>query len=275
MARDVAPGAGRRTGRAAGRTERRGTLRRPVRLVSQLLLLIAVLLVWEVLSRTNALPVAFVGRPSEYLVFFVDQTLNGRFPKAAADTMSATLIAFVIGGAAAIVSALILTALPAVREITGPYVTALNSLPRVALIPLFIVWFGLGATAKIASGVSLMYFVLLYNTLAGAQSVDPDHLQLARTLGLPGWKTFGLIVIPTAMPSIFAGLRLGMIYTLLGVVTAELIAGGKGLGSLVSFYSNTYNANGVFAVLVFLVILAGILSALMTAIERKLGEWQR
>lgn len=267
MARDTAAPAVTEPGRA--------TLRQPARLLSQVLLLVAVLLIWEALSRTDVLPAAFVGRPSEFLSLAVDQSLNGKFPKAAGDTMSATLIAFVIGGAAAIVSALILTALPAVYQITGPYITALNSLPRVALIPLFIVWFGLGATAKIASGFSLMYFVLLYNTLAGAQSVDPDHVQLARTLGLPRWKVFCLIVIPTAMPSIFAGLRLGMIYTLLGVVTAELIAGGSGLGSLVSFYSNTYNANGVFAVLVFLVILAGILSAVMTVIERKLGEWQQ
>jgi len=90
-----------------------------------------------------------------------------------------------------------------------------------------------------------MYFILLYNTLAGAQSVDPDHLQLARSLGLPRRQVFLRVVIPTAIPSIFVGLRLGLVYTLLGVVTAELIAGGKGLGSLISYYSNTFNADGV------------------------------
>jgi NitT/TauT family transport system permease protein len=82
-------------------------------------------------------------------------------------------------------------------------------------------------------------------------------------------------VIPTAIPSIFAGLRLGLVYTLLGVVTAELIAGGKGLGSLVSYYSNTFDANGVFAVLLVLVILSTLLSGCMNHIERKLTAWQR
>jgi len=147
--------------------------------------------------------------------------------------------------------------------------------PRVALVPLFIVWFGLGTLSKIVSGVSLMYFILLYNTLAGAQSVEPDHIQLARSLGLSKRRIFTSIVVPTAVPSIFAGLRLGLIYTLLGVVTAELIAGGKGLGSLISYYSNTFDANGVFAVLLVLVFLSYVLAAIMTRIERHLTRWQR
>ncbi len=83
------------------------------------------------------------------------------------------------------------------------------------------------------------------------------------------------IVVPTAVPAIFAGLRLGLVYTLLGVVTAELIAGGQGLGSLISYYSNTFNADGIFAVLLVLVIVSAILSGLMTLIERRLTRWQR
>jgi NitT/TauT family transport system permease protein len=150
----------------------------------------------------------------------------------------------------------------------------MNALPRVALVPLFIIWFGLGALSKIVSGISLMYFILLYNTIAGAQSVDPDHVLLARSLGLTQRHIFLHIVVPTAAPAIFAGLRLGLVYTLLGVVTAELIAGGKGLGSLISYYSNTFNANGVFAVLLVLVILADLLSGLMTRIEHRLTRWK-
>jgi NitT/TauT family transport system permease protein len=243
--------------------------------LGRLVLLAAVIALWEALARNNVLPAAFIGQPSVFLPFLVTKTLDGSFLLGIRETLSATLAAFVIGGVAAILTALVLTASPTTKALVDPFIDAMNALPRVALVPLFIVWFGLGMLSKIVSGISLMYFILLYNTLAGAQSVDPDHVQLARSLGLSRRRIFASIVVPTALPSIFAGLRLGLIYTLLGVVTAELIAGGKGLGSLISYYSNTFDANGVFAVLLVLVFLSYVLAGVMTHIERRLTRWQR
>ncbi len=241
----------------------------------RLLVLVAAGGGWEAMARLNILPAAFIGQPSVFLPLLVHQLLGGAILRAIADTLSATLAAFAVGGVLALATALVLTIAPPLRAVLEPYLDALNALPRVALVPLFIVWFGLGALSKIVSGISLMYFILLYNTLAGAHSVDPDHVRLARSLGLSGQRVFLRIVLPTAAPSIFAGLRLGLVYTLLGVVTAELIAGGRGLGSLISYYSNTFDANGVFAVLVVLVILADLLSGLMTRIERRLTRWKQ
>jgi NitT/TauT family transport system permease protein len=258
------------------------TRRRPLALshrgwivVGRLVLLAAVVAVWEALARNNVVPAAFIGQPSVFLPMLVAKVADGSFLVGIRETLVATLAAFFIGGLAAILTALVLTASPAVKQLVDPFIDAMNALPRVALVPLFIVWFGLGTLSKIVSGISLMYFILLYNTLAGAQSVDPDHIQLARSLGLSRRRIFTSIVVPTAVPSIFAGLRLGLIYTLLGVVTAELIAGGKGLGSLISYYSNTFDANGVFAVLLVLVFLSYVLAGLMTRIERRLTRWQR
>lgn len=243
--------------------------------IGRLALLAALLAIWEMLARTNVLPAAFIGQPSVFLPFLVARLADGSMAHGIGETLAATLAAFVIGGIAAIVTALLLTVSPLTKELVDPFLDAMNALPRVALVPLFIVWFGLGALSKIVSGISLMYFILLYSTLAGAQSVDPDHIQLARSLGLSKQRIFLRIVIPTAVPSIFAGLRLGLVYTLLGVVTAELIAGGRGLGSMISYYSNTFDANGVFAVLLVLVVLSYGLSGLMTRIERRLTRWQR
>ncbi len=243
-------------------------------LVGRLVLLLGVGGLWELAARTGVFPAAFIGQPSIFLPglarMFIDGTIYGPI----LDTLSATALAFCIGGVLALASALLLTAVPILREIVQPFLDALNALPRVALVPLFIVWFGLGMTSKVISGVSLMYFILLFNTLAGARSVDPDHRGLARSLGLGSSQIFRQIVIPTAIPAIFAGLKLGLVYTLLGVVTAELIAGGKGLGSLVSYYSNTYDANGVFAVLVVLVAVSFALSTLMEKIESRLMRWK-
>lgn len=241
----------------------------------RLVLLALVVGSWEALAWTGLVPAAFIGRPSKFLPLLVEQTLNGKFVLAAVDTLSATLMAFALGGILALATALALAVYPTLKELIDPFIDAMNALPRVALVPLFIVWFGLGTLSKVVSGVSLMYFILLYNTLAGAQSVDPDHLQLSRSLGLSRREVFLRIVIPTAIPSIFVGLRLGLVYTLLGVVTAELIAGGKGLGSLISYYSNTFDADGVFAVLLVLIVVAYALSMVMTRIERWLTRWNR
>jgi len=246
----------------------------PLLLLGRAILLLAILGAWEGCARAGIFPAAFIGQPSIFLPMLARKIADGSIFPPIAETLVATLIAFLLGGALALSSAMLLTVVPVLRRLAEPYLDALNSLPRVALVPLFIVWFGLGLTSKIVSGISLMYFILLYSTLAGAQSVDPDHRQLARSLGLSGRKIFAQIVIPTAIPSIFAGLRLGLVYTLLGVVTAELIAGGKGLGSLVSYYSNTFDANGVFAVLLVLVILSSALSSAMSRIERRLTSWQ-
>ncbi len=256
---------------------RRGWLRshRTLVLLGRLALLAAILALWEALARTNLLPAAFIGQPTVFLPFLAHRLVDGSIARGIGETLAATLTAFAIGGAAAILTALILTVSPLMKELVDPFLDAMNALPRVALVPLFIVWFGLGTLSKIVSGISLMYFILLYNTLAGAQSVDPDHIQLARCLGLSKRRIFVRIVIPTAIPSIFAGLRLGLVYTLLGVVTAELIAGGKGLGSMISYYSNTFDANGVFAVLLVLVFLSYVLAGVMTRIERRLTRWQR
>ena len=261
LRRAVSPGAPR---------SHRGTI-----IIGRLVLLAVVIALWEICARTNLLPAAFIGQPSVFLPFLVTHIVDGSFLRSAEQTLVATLAAFVLGGVAAIITALVLTASPLAKELVDPFLDAMNALPRVALVPLFIVWFGLGTLSKIVSGISLMYFILLYNTLAGAKSVDPDHLQLARSLGLSRRRIFLSIVIPTALPSIFAGLRLGLVYTLLGVVTAELIAGGKGLGSMVSYYSNTFDANGVFAILLVLVFVSYVLAAVMTGIERYLTRWQR
>ncbi len=242
--------------------------------VGRSLVILAWGLIWELTARYELLPPAFTGQPSVFLQDFVEHVADGTFPTAALITLQAVAVAFTLGGVLAILTALTMTVFPTVERLFSPIIDALNALPRVALIPLFILWFGLGMLQKVASGVSIMYFVLLSYTLAGAKATDPDHLLLARSLGIPRWRVFNQIIIPSAVPAIFAGLRLGLIYTVLGVITAELIAGGKGLGTLVSYYSNTFDPNGVFATLIVLVIITSTLSAVMSRIERSIGKWR-
>src|SRR5690606_21423288 len=139
-------------------------------------------------------------------------------------TLWATFLAFGLGSAAGIGCGLLFVVYPPVERFFEPMFSALNALPRIALAPLFILWFGLGITSKVALGLSLTFFIVLNSTVAGARSVDSDWLVLSRMLGANRATVFFKVTLVSAVPTIFSGLRLGLIYALLGVIGGEIIA---------------------------------------------------
>ena len=247
----------------------------PTVLILQIVSLVLFLLLWEWAAKTRAVDPLFIGQPSKifaylYQSIFVDHELL----KEAAWTLSETAAAFVLGSLAGIAFGLLFVLYEPLERFLDPLFSALNSLPRIALAPLFLLWFGLGPTSKIALGFSLTFFIVLNNTVAGARSVDSDWLILARMLGAGKAKIFFKVTLISAVPTIFSGLRLGLIYALLGVIGGEIIASQHGLGQLLSLLANTFETNGVFAVLFFLAALGVTLSKLMSAIEAYLLRWR-
>lgn len=247
----------------------------PTVLILQIVSLVLFLLLWEWAAKTRAVDPLFIGQPSKifaylYQSIFVDHELL----KEAAWTLSETAAAFVLGSLAGIAFGLLFVLYEPLERFLDPLFSALNSLPRIALAPLFLLWFGLGPTSKIALGFSLTFFIVLNNTVAGARSVDSDWIILARMLGAGKAKIFFKVTLISAVPTIFSGLRLGLIYALLGVIGGEIIASQHGLGQLLSLLANTFETNGVFAVLFFLAALGVTLSKLMSAIEAYLLRWR-
>ena len=151
---------------------------------------------------------------------------------------------------------------------------ALNSLPRVALAPLIILWFGIGITAKVVTAFTLVFFILLVNTLGGAKNVDNDILTIARLMGASERDILWKVTLPSALPWIFAGLNLGLTYSLLGVIVAEILASNHGLGYVIASSAATFNTAGVFAGLITLAVVAWLFSALMRNVEARLLRWK-
>jgi NitT/TauT family transport system permease protein len=189
-------------------------------------------------------------------------------------TLAGTLAAFLLGSATGILVGLLFVAYPKVEQFIDPIFAGLNALPRIALAPLFLLWFGLGISSKIALGFSLTFFIVLSSTIAGARSVNSDHLMLADTLGASSTQIFRRITLPSAVPTVFSGLRLGLIYALLGVIAGEIIAAQHGLGQSLTFLAGTFQINGVFAVLLLLAMLGMSLTWIMTAVEARLLRWR-
>ncbi len=234
-----------------------------------------VLAAWEYAAESALLDPTFFGRPSgiaRYLWngFFV----SGKLWLELGFTLTGAGISFLLGSACAIIVGLLFAAFPRIHHAAEPYLTLLNAMPRIALAPLFLLWFGLGVGSKIAVGTSLTFFIVLSATMAGIRGVSSDHLTLSRALGATPIQTFSNVTLPSAVPVIFSGLRLGLIYAMLGVIGGELIAAEHGLGQTLAYLQSTFNMDGVMGLLLVLALLGLSVTAAMNRMERSLLAWQ-
>lgn len=229
--------------------------------------------IWWIAVRFGMADKFFVSTPPEIAHFLFANFWKEIVPNAA-DTLRAMLIAFVLSGAAGVLSGLALVELPRVKRLIDPFLTALNSMPRIALAPIFILWFGIETTSKVVLAFSLGYFIVLMSTYAGMRNVDPILIRLSRSLGCSPWQQFTRITLPWAIPNVFAGLKLALVYCFLGVVTSEMLASKVGLGQLIMYYSGLLRMEAVLAILLVMAVCAVALTMIADRIEAALlGSW--
>lgn len=231
-------------------------------------------LLWEFLVNRGTLDPFFTSKPSAILSFFVEEIPTRTTATNLWVTLKETLGGFGLGASAGVLTGLLLARFPLAYDITRPFITALNSLPRVALYPLFVLWFGLGSTSKVVQAVSLVYFILLYATLGAIGNVDPDLVRLSRSVGFSQRRTFIKVMLPWAVPGIFAGLELGLVYAFLGAVVGEMLASQAGIGQQLQLYANTFRTDAVFGTLLLLALVATSLAMVMEMIKRRLMRYR-
>jgi NitT/TauT family transport system permease protein len=267
----VQPAADRRTVptvAAAGRPDRRV-------LWFRLLLLAGLIGSWEAAVRLRWMKPLFTSQPSAFLPALWAHLLEGSLLKRdLPQTLYETFAGFAVASVLGIGLALLLHEFPLLDAVIQPFLTAFNSMPRVALAPLFVLWFGLGPESKVVLVISLVFFIVIINTLAGLKASDRDHLLLARTLGVGRWQRFWKFVFPAATPAIFAGLQLGLVYALLGAITGEILGGHGGVGARMAVAINTFSTDDFFADLLFLVLFSTALALLVQRLERWLLHWR-
>lgn len=239
------------------------------------LFLLAILAIWQGSAAVGLVDPAFVSTPaavarSLWLLF-----ADGEIIPNLGTTLLEIMIAFALSVVFGIASAVFLDRNDWLNRIVSPFLTAFNSMPRIALGPLFILWFGIGIASKVVLAFSLGYFIMLLSTLGGLKNVDRDLLLMSRLFGASELRLFLHVRLPWALPGIFAGLRLTLIYCSAGAVIGEMIAAKSGLGLLVQTFSGRFDVAGVMALILIVAFMVMALTSLMDLSERRLLEWSK
>lgn len=232
------------------------------------------LALWELVVRSGWVNPFFTSSPSAIAEFVAGNLRSEKFWHDAWITVQETLWGFGAAGVAGVAAAFVLAQSRLLRDVLDPILSFLNSLPRVAFAPLFVAFFGLGVLSKVVLAFSLCFFIVLNGTLTGLGSIDPDLVILTRQLGAGRVQHFVKLVVPNALPGIFAALRLSLIYGFLAVVVGEMIGANSGLGQQIAFYSGVLRTDAVFGLLLVLGVIAALAVELLRLVEGYLLRWQ-
>lgn len=252
----------------------RGRLRWALVLALQLLVFVVAIGGWSLAVSRGLLDEFYVSSPGLVWDALVAYVQTGDVWTHGWVTLRSTLLGFAIGSALGVFVGMVFARVPLLDQVFSPYLRAFNAMPRVALAPLFILWFGIGSASKVWFAVSLVFFIVLINTEAGIKSVDRELTTTARSMGATSQQVFVKIVLPGSVPTIFAGLRLGLVYSLLGVVFGEMLAASAGLGQQITSYAGRFQMSGVLATLVILAAISLLLNVVLAFAERRLLRWQ-
>jgi NitT/TauT family transport system permease protein len=233
---------------------------------------------WEIAVVFFEIPTYVLPSPRAVMVALADGLAQSPTSRAGFwyhlwDTMQATLAGFVIGSVLGLVLAAAMAEFRPVERLLFPYIAAIQSLPKVAIAPLYVIWFGYQIESKIAMAATLVLFPVLLNALQGFLSVERDRLELMASLDASRWQIFWLVKLPASLPLIFAGLNLGIVYGLLGALVAEFIGAQRGMGVMVMQLQSVNDTAGVFAVLMVLALVGYVLIAAMRLIQYRVVFW--
>jgi sulfonate transport system permease protein len=242
-------------------------------LACQVALGLALLLIWQGASG-RLIDDFFISNPIEVGQRLWQWTANGSIFLHIWATVYETLMGFVVGAVGGVVLGIWLGVSPFSSRLLNPYLNALNALPKVALAPLFVLWFGLGIESKIALAAVLVLFLVFLNTIAGVREVDQDLIDGARLMRASRRQVITKVIIPSAMSWVFAGLKISVPYALIGAVLGEMIAANRGLGYLVQFSGSQFDSAGVFAVLIVIALLAVALNLLVDLVQSRTQRWR-
>ena len=248
-------------------------MRSPKNIALSVLLFCASVGAWEGLVRLFEVPAFILPPPSQVAMALYRGFASGLYIKHLQVTLVETLLGFAVGS---LLGFLLGTAVALSRPIEFflyPYIVMFQSLPKVALAPLIVIWFGLGLTSKVINAALVAFFPLLVNTMVGLRSADEDRVSLMRSLSASNTQIFWMLRLPNALPFVMAGLDIAMILALIGAIVAEFTGATSGLGMLILSMTFTMDVSGQFSVLLILSVVGLVLNRLVYLVRRRVLFW--
>jgi NitT/TauT family transport system permease protein len=240
----------------------------------RLLLALLLLSIWQIAVSLHWIGGVFIAGPIDSAVALKQMALDGSLWYHTSETLKAASIGFCLGMVVGLAAGFTIGLIPAISNVVSPFITVLNSMPRIALAPLFVIWFGIGTTSGVALVFSLVVFIALTNVIAGTQAVDRNHMLIAKLYGASQFQLILDIVLPSALPWIIAASRLSLAYSLSGAIVSEMFLGQRGLGYLIVAGSGYYNIPQVFAAFLMTLAIAGVLELCAQGLERRFLRWR-
>lgn len=222
----------------------------------RLLVLVLFLSLWEFSGRTGLIDTFFFSSPSMVASFFIEMVTDGSFFSHTGITLLETLVSFLLITIISILLATLLWYSKTLSEIMEPYLVVLNSLPKSALAPLFIVWLGTGVNTIIVAGISVAVFGSIISLYANFRHVDREKLKLIYTLGGNRFDAFHKVVLPSSVPAILSNMKVNIGLALVGVIIGEFLAARRGLGYLIIYGSQVFQLNMVITSIIILCVIA-------------------
>jgi NitT/TauT family transport system permease protein len=241
--------------------------------IGQIVLIVVVLAAWH-LSSGPLLDPFFVGSPIGVAKVLINDCGDPRFWNDLRVTGTEMTLGYLIGGLSGIALGVLFARWRLAADIFDPFFTGLNSLPRIALAPLLVIWFGIDMASKVVLAATLVFFLTFFTTLSGIRNVDQALVDVARLMGASDRQIFRYVMLPGAAAWVINGLKMSLPYALIGVIVGEFLIASSGLGYRLNLYSTSYNTNGTFAMLLVMMALMMGLNALMGLLERHALRWR-
>jgi NitT/TauT family transport system permease protein len=263
---------------SAPRARRARSRRRSGVLALRVAIFVVIVGGWELCARGGLVDPFFFGQPTKIAAQLSDWvqhgTQAGPLFEQVLVTLEEALLGFVIGVVLGVVCGIALGRIQLLADVFAPYIKVMNSIPRIVLGSIFILWLGLGVSSKVALAVVLVFFAVFFNAFQGAREVDRNLVANARILGASRRQVTRHVVLPSAMTWIIASMHVSFGFALIGAIVGEFLGAQKGLGLLISQAQGTFNADGVFAAMVIIAVVALAAEGLITMLERRLLAWR-
>lgn len=232
-----------------------------------------VLLMWEITVQVGILDRRFFPPPSTVLQVLFEMVISGELLSHLGISLQRIMLGFLLGTVPGIILGLLMGWFKGVRAFLDPIVAATYPIPKIAILPLLLLIFGLGEASKVAIVAIGGFFLALITTAHGVMCIDPVLIQAAQNYGATGWKLFAKVILPASLPSIFTGLRLSLGVSLIVIVAAEFVAANRGIGYLIWISWSTLSVGKMYVGLVAIAVLGVLSTSGLERLGRRLMPW--